>query len=156
MKQFHKAYFDSPIGIVELSCDGETIVALTVADENHSEKDLQCGCTICQKATQQLHEYFLGIRTNFDFPIKLDGSKLQTNVWNNLKKIPYGKTMSYSEVASAIDCKSIRAVATAVGKNPVPIIVPCHRVIRKSGKIGKFSLVGPDVKDFLLKLEQKQ
>ena len=154
MKQFHKMYFKSKIGALELICDGEMILALSVADDKSIGKNSESSCMLCQKAFQQLQEYFAGSRTKFDLPVKLDGSMLQTNVWNCLKQIPYGSTVSYSEIASAADCKSVRAVATAVGKNPIPIIIPCHRVIRKSGAIGNFSLVGPEVKEFLLKLEQ--
>ena len=154
MKQFHKMYFKSKIGTLELTCDGEMILALSVADDKDVDKDPENSCMLCQKAFQQLQEYFAGSRTKFDLPISPIGSRLQTNVWNCLKEIPYGSTISYSEIASAAGCKSVRAVATAVGKNPLPIIIPCHRVIRKSGALGKFSLVGPEVKDFLLKLEQ--
>jgi methylated-DNA-[protein]-cysteine S-methyltransferase len=156
VKLFHNIYFNSKIGMIELTCDGEAITALTITDKKQECKDADNDCTVCPKAIQQLQEYFSGLRTEFDFPVKLNGSVLQTDVWKYLQEIPYGKTVSYSEVASAVNCKSVRAVATIVGKNPVPIIVPCHRVIRKSGVIGKFSLVGPEVKEFLLELEKNQ
>lgn len=154
MKLFHKNYFDSQIGTIEITCDHETIIALTVVEKNNLNQNSENDCTLCQNAALQLKSYFDGFRTEFDLPLKLNGSPMQNNVWNFLKQIPYGKTVSYSEVALAAQCNSIRAVATAIGKNPIPIIIPCHRVIRKSGAIGEFSLGGPQVKEFLLHLEK--
>ena len=154
MKQFHKILFNSQIGKIKLTCDGKNVIALTVVNDDYKDTDIQISCSVCQNAVYQLQEYFSGDRTVFDLPVQLDGPPMYRCVWDYLKTIPYGKTVSYSEAAAAVGCKSVRAVATAIGKNPVPIIVPCHRVIHKDGTMGEFSLVGPAVKEFLLNLEQ--
>ena len=154
MKLFHKILFNSDIGKIELTCDSKNIIELTVVDDNGIHTDSETNCSTCQNAMYQLQQYFNGSRTIFDLPVQLDGAPMHLRVWNYLKTIPYGTTVSYSEVATAVNCKSVRAVATAVAKNPIPIIIPCHRVIHKDGTMGNFSLVGPAVKNFLLNLEQ--
>ncbi len=156
MKQFHEILFDSEIGKIKLTCDEKNVISLTVVSDDYKNTDIGFNCSICKNAVFQLQEYFSGSRTVFDLPIRFAGSPLYMCVWNYLKTIPYGKTVSYSEVAAAVGCKSVRAVATAIGKNPIPIIVPCHRVIHKDGTMGEFSLVGPAVKRFLLNLEQRK
>lgn len=155
MKQFHEILFDSKIGKLILLCNGKNIISLIAAEDECRNPNVKIDCSICENAVYQLQEYFNGNRTVFNLPVLLDGSPMYTRVWNYLQTIPYGTTLSYSEVATAVGCKSVRAVATAIGKNPIPIIVPCHRVIRKDGTLGEFSLVGPTVKKFLLNLEQK-
>lgn len=104
---------------------------------------------------QQLFEYFNGSRTTFTFSIDVNGTLFRQKVWNALKSIPYGKTKSYGEIAAEIGQPgSYRAVGTAIGKNPLLIVVPCHRVIHKNGKLagyrGKL-----DMKEKLLKLEMR-
>lgn len=152
MEQFHKNAFSTQIGLMQLSCQNDAVVALNVVTAPDNQNS-DSSCLLCVNAKQQLQEYLNGHRQAFDIPVQLHGSKLQLAVWQYLQSIPFGATVSYSDVANAVGCKSVRAVATAVGQNPVPIIIPCHRVIRKSGAIGKFSLVGPEVKKFLLQLE---
>lgn len=103
---------------------------------------------------QQLFEYFSGSRTTFTFSIDVNGTLFQQKVWNALKSIPYGKTKSYGEIAAEIGQPgSYRAVGTAIGKNPMLIVIPCHRVIHKNGKLagyrGKL-----EMKEKLLKLEK--
>lgn len=160
MKQFHSIKFLSPIGIIELTCRGDSIIRLT-AEPVHQNKDtvdlksVKTVCPVCDLAVSQINEYFNGSRTSFDIPVQLNGTDLQLKVWNALMQIPYGKTVAYSDIAKAVGCKSVRAVATAIGKNPIPVIIPCHRVIRKNGVIGKFSLIGPEIKKFLLETENK-
>lgn len=105
---------------------------------------------------QQLLEYFNGSRTAFTFSIDVNGTLFQQKVWNALKRIPYGKTKSYGEIAAEIGQPgSYRSVGTAIGKNPLLIVVPCHRVIHKNGKLagyrGKL-----DMKETLLQLEKIQ
>ena len=154
MKQFHERILNSKIGRIKLTCDEKNIIALDVVADDYKSIDPGLNCSVCQNAVDQLQEYFSGNRTCFDLPTQIESSTMHINVWNYLKTIPYGRTVSYSEVAAAIGCKSVRAVATAIGKNPIPIIMPCHRVIHKDGTMGQFSLVGPEVKRFLLHLEQ--
>lgn len=160
VKQFHnenklyKTFEKSPIGIIKIVCDDHYVISLEIVDQFSAQCKQKIQNKLCLLTARQLREYFGGTRDKFDLPVKLSGSKLQTSVWNYLTTIPYGSMVSYSQVAESIGCKSIRAAATAVGQNPVPIIVPCHRVVRKDGTIGEFSLVGPELKTYLLKLEK--
>lgn len=103
--------------------------------------------------TKQLDAYFAGKLKKFDLPIKLTGTAFQKSVWRALTQIPYGQTRSYGEIAKMIKKpRAVRAVGSAVGKNPVGIILPCHRVIRSDGQIGEFAW-GVKIKKQLLKLE---
>ncbi len=108
-----------------------------------------------KEAVRQLELYFEGKLRRFSLPLILKGTGFQLKVWNALAKIPYGQTMSYKDVAEKIGSpKAARAVGGAVGKNPIPIIIPCHRVIASDGKLGGFG-GGLDVKKKLLDLERK-
>lgn len=106
------------------------------------------------EAMVQLEEYFLGKRKRFSVPVDLtSATNFQKSVWNMLCKIPYGKTISYKEIARRIGKpKAVRAVGNACAQNPVPVLIPCHRVIRSNGKLGGFS-AGLDVKRRLLEIE---
>jgi O-6-methylguanine DNA methyltransferase len=106
-----------------------------------------------KKAMKQLNEYFAGKRTAFDLPYKLGGTAFQNKVWNALANIPYGKTITYKSQAEAIaKPKAMRAVGGTNGRNPICIILPCHRVIGSSGKLTGYG-GGLDKKEFLLRLE---
>lgn len=95
------------------------------------------------EATQQLEEYFAGIRKTFTVPLDLQGTDFQIKVWKSLSQIPYGKTRSYQDIARKIkNPKAVRAVGTANAKNPLCIIIPCHRVIASSGKLSGYSGTG--------------
>lgn len=108
---------------------------------------------ILSQACQQLEEYFSGQRTRFTVPLDLQGTPFQLKVWQALQKIPYGKTVSYADIAKQIgNPKAVRAVGGANGKNPVCIIVPCHRVIAADGSIGGYS-GGLTMKRKLLEIE---
>jgi methylated-DNA-[protein]-cysteine S-methyltransferase len=101
----------------------------------------------------QLEEYFNRERKIFDIPLDLYGTGFQLNVWKELQKIPYGKVTSYKEIADKVGGKTyVRAVGRANGQNPVPIIIPCHRIIESDGKIGGYS-GGVEIKEKLLELE---
>lgn len=104
---------------------------------------------------QALDDYFKGNhQKNFDLPIELHGTPFQKKVWNELLNIEYGSTKSYKDIAAAIAApKAVRAIGTAIGQNPVPIIIPCHRVINTNGKLGGFT-GGLDKKIKLLELEK--
>jgi len=104
---------------------------------------------------KQLDEYFSGKLTDFDLSLKPRGTKFQLQVWQALLKIPYGETVSYRAIAENIDQpKAVRAVGNANGRNPIPIIIPCHRVIGKDGSLTGFG-GGLPVKSFLLDLENR-
>lgn len=110
---------------------------------------------ILNKASEQLREYFAGKRKKFELPIEMRGTPFQKKVWRELQKIPYGKTLSYFDLASRTGSpKACRAVGSANGRNLISIVVPCHRVIGKNGALSGFA-AGPEVKRFLLKLEGK-
>lgn len=103
---------------------------------------------------QQLKAYFSGQLKQFDLPIQLFGTEFQKAVWHQLTEIPYSQTTTYGAIGKRLNQKGARAIGTAVGKNPLPIIVPCHRVLPQSGQIGNFSLSGGSAsKAFLLELE---
>ena len=103
----------------------------------------------------ELREYFDGKRREFDLPLAPEGTDFQKRVWEELCKIPYGETRSYGEIAAALgNTRAARAVGLANNKNPIPIIVPCHRVIGADGALVGYA-GGVEAKDFLLKLEKK-
>ena len=105
---------------------------------------------ILQRAAAQLAEYFAGKRTSFDLPLAMDGTEFERSVWNLLRDIPYGATTSYGDLARRLGApKDARAVGAANGKNPIPIIVPCHRVIGANGDLTGFG-GGLDTKRWLL------
>jgi methylated-DNA-[protein]-cysteine S-methyltransferase len=104
---------------------------------------------------RQFDEYFAGERSAFDIKVDAMGTPFQKRVWHELSKITYGETRSYQQIADAIDApKAVRAVATAVGRNPLSIIVPCHRVVASNGKLTGYS-GGIKCKEMLLSLEHE-
>ncbi len=106
------------------------------------------------EAAAQLKDYFSGRRTNFDLPLHPIGSAFQQKVWQQLLTIPYGKTTTYGALCAKLNSKAYQALGNAVGANPLPILIPCHRVLPVNGKIGNFSLCGgSEAKAFLLDLE---
>src|SRR5688572_27196955 len=129
-----QAYIQSPVGITLIEGDEHGVAKILVYD-----KEIAPSKTIpkaLQPAVKQLKEYFDGKRTEFDFPINPAGSDFQKRVWDSLLEIPFGKTMTYMEQAKKLgDVKAIRAVASANGKNPLWIVVPCHRVIGTNGSL---------------------
>ena len=134
MEELQKAYFETPLGTAKIVGNGSSIVSLVVLDDKIEEtKELP---DYLLNVVKQMNEYFKGSRKVFDFPIVLLGTEFQVKVWNELCEIPYGKTISYAEQSKKMgDPKSIRAVAAANGKNPLWIVVPCHRVIGSNGSL---------------------
>jgi len=105
-------------------------------------------------ALDQLHEYLTGSRRTFDLPLDLRGTEFQRDVWNAIATIPYGLTVSYGEIAGQVGRpRAVRAVGQAVGANPVPIVIPCHRVIGRDGHLVGFG-GGLPLKERLLSLER--
>jgi methylated-DNA-[protein]-cysteine S-methyltransferase len=105
---------------------------------------------------RQLQEYFAGSRSDFDLPLAPQGTSFQIKVWDALQKIPYGETISYAELAQRIGRpKAVRAVGAANGANPIPILIPCHRVIGSNGALVGYG-GGLDIKKHLLALEKEQ
>lgn len=148
----------SPIGSIYLVADEIHLQAITFAcNWEHVHKkmgDIECKSnTIIDQAELQLREYFAQERTAFDLPISFHGTVFQKKSWQALLTIPYGETCSYAEQAQLIGkAKAVRAVGRANGQNAIPIVVPCHRVIAKSGKLTGFA-GGLGIKKYLLELE---
>ena len=140
----------------------ENISLYLIATETHliniqftqPQKALLQTTELLSMATIQLDEYFQGKRTVFSLPFKLTGTPFQLAVWKELQNIPYGQTTSYKEIAQKINKpKAYRAVGMANNKNPLPIIIPCHRVIGSNGKLIGYA-GGLKLKNYLLELEQ--
>ncbi|HCY83780.1 MAG TPA: cysteine methyltransferase [Desulfobacteraceae bacterium] len=149
-------YTDSPIG--KLLLFGSVRLEGLMFPKGKTRKDPDPAWTHDPEGffdvRQQLGEYFSGSRTRFDLDLTLSGTDFQKQVWEKLRHIPYGQTISYGELAKRVgNPKASRAVGLANGKNPIPIIIPCHRVIGKNGKLTGFG-GGLDVKAYLLELEQ--
>lgn len=138
----------SPLGDLTLFEEENAIVALEWgAAAGGAETPL------LKKAVDQLEAYFMGERKSFDLPLDPFGTAFQKKLWKALSDIPYGQTLSYGEMAHKID-SGPRAIGGACGKNPIPIIIPCHRVLAAGGKMGGYSGLGElDTKQFLLTLE---
>lgn len=151
-------YHDTPIGPLLLAGDGDALTLLGFPSGNMArrhEKDWVEDKKPFKEVICQLNEYFKGDRQDFDLPLAPMGTNFQQSVWQALTEIPYGETWSYGELAKHIGRpKASRAVGAANGVNPIPIIVPCHRVIGSSGKLTGFG-GGIETKAYLLDLESK-
>lgn len=148
------AFYKTKIGKLKVCYTDEalTYVKFAKSDDNIRKSERS---ELSDKAIEQINEYLEGKRQKFDLPILLQGTDFQKKVWRELQKIPYGKTKSYKEIAQAIkNPKAVRAVGMANNKNPITIIVPCHRVIGSNGDLVGYA-GGLDVKKTLLQLEQK-
>lgn len=143
-------YFSSPVGLLLIEADAAAIVSVSFQEKK--EKQVQ-SCSMIEKCIQEFEEYFSGKRRTFDVPLAPSGTPFQQAVWNELLKIPFAKTISYSQLARKLgDEKKIRAAGTANGKNPIPIIIPCHRVIGSDGSLVGYG-GGLWKKKWLLELE---
>ena len=148
-----KFYYKSPIGILKIELENNVVLGLKVV--NTCEK-LSERVGYFAEVAKQLDEYFTGKRTKFELNISPSGTEFQKKVWAELLKISYGKTKSYQEIAEAIgNTNAQRAVGSACNKNPILLIIPCHRVISKTGKLTGFAC-GIDRKEQLLNLEANQ
>ena len=132
----HITYTKTPLGVARITADDRAIHEIFVSDEEVLVKDSEEIPSVLKKCVQQLDEYFKGKRTSFDIPLAPHGTNFQQKVWKELCNIPFGKTCSYLELSKELgDTKAIRAVAAANGKNPLWIVVPCHRVIGSDGSL---------------------
>jgi methylated-DNA-[protein]-cysteine S-methyltransferase len=149
-------YLNTPIGDLLLAGDEEAL-SLIGFPEGSMRRDPQPAWIYNEKpfanARRQLLEYFEGERKSFDLPIRMSGTEFQVRVLEELQQIPYGETLSYRDIAERIgNPKAVRAVGAANGRNPIPIVIPCHRVIGSSGDLTGFG-GGLDTKEALLRLE---
>ena len=148
---------DSPIGLLTLAGQGDCLTNLVMEDTAHPPSDRSRwvkDAAAFPDAVAQLHDYFAGERTGFEVALCPDGTSFQQRVWDALGAIPYGETRSYGEIARHIGHpRAARAVGLANARNPVPIIVPCHRVIGANGALTGYA-GGLQAKCALLDLEQ--
>ena len=155
MSKTNFAYYQSPIGMIELSEVNKSIDYITFIDSEKT-KPTSNNSPILKKAVKQLDEYFAGKRLNFELPLSPKGTAFQKSVWKVLQGIPHGKTVSYLDIAKQLgDVKAVRAVGMANGKNPIAIVIPCHRVIGANGKLTGYA-GGLERKQWLLELESKK
>lgn len=126
-------YFQTPLGIAKIIGDENGISKISIVDEGEISKTIPF---VLQEAVLQIQDYFEEKRTEFDFKMNPKGSEFQQKVWQALLEIPFGKTCSYMDLSKKLgDVKAIRAVASANGKNPLWIVIPCHRVIGTDGSL---------------------
>ncbi|MGX7150552.1 methylated-DNA--[protein]-cysteine S-methyltransferase [Enterococcus ureasiticus] len=143
-----------PFGSIWLDADDEGLSALSFFEIAHHKTN-----HFTELAAKELTEYFAGKRTHFTVPLSIhSGTEFQRKVWHALSQIPFGETRSYLDIAQTVDSpKAVRAIGQANSKNPIPIIVPCHRVIGKNGKLtgylGSSEHDGLSIKTFLLQVE---
>jgi methylated-DNA-[protein]-cysteine S-methyltransferase len=158
MQVLYYDYVDSPIGSLLLAGDGEFLIELGFpggkAARRH-QPDWTRNSEPFDECKRQLREYFAGELREFSIPLAPEGTEFQLQVWNALRSIPYGETVSYGELAEQIGRPAAsRAVGAANGRNPIPVIIPCHRVIGSSGQLVGFG-GGIATKKHLLALERE-
>ncbi len=149
------AYYDSPLGPITLTFDGEALVGLRFGmHDDDCVSPLSTFHSPLSTCIRWLDQYFSGRRPDFTPPLALCGTDFQKRVWQALLEIPYGETTTYGELARRIGCRSAQAVGQAVGKNPIAIIVPCHRVIGGDGSLTGYAY-DLERKEYLLQLERQ-
>lgn len=137
----------SPVGTLTLTEEDGAIVSISWGGEAGGN-----GSPLLAEAARQLDAYFAGDLAEFDLPLRPAGSAFEQRVWAAMRRIPYGKTQCYGELAASVG-SAARAVGGACGKNPIPIVIPCHRVLAKAGLGGYSGRGGPATKQTLLSLE---
>jgi methylated-DNA-[protein]-cysteine S-methyltransferase len=146
---------DSPLGPLQLLSDSGQLWAIHFPDQHNGAADT-LDDPVLQRARRQLQQYFAGSRRQFELPLAARGTAFQRQVWRALQHIPYGELRSYRDIALALGRPTAsRAVGAANGRNPLPIVVPCHRVIGSNGQLTGYA-GGLDLKHFLLDLEGAQ
>lgn len=163
MTKYYFSFWKSPIGKLFLFADEKNLKALVFADDKDQSQIEECikNCqpihkknSVINLAIKELSAYFKGQLTQFKVPVSPEGTDFQKKAWNALQRIPYGKVISYSEQAIRLKKPAaMRAVGQANGRNPIPIIIPCHRVIAKDKTIGGYS-GGLVIKEKLLAIEK--
>jgi methylated-DNA-[protein]-cysteine S-methyltransferase len=142
-------YYHSPIGWLEVTSRNERLISMSFVDERAENVETP----LIARTLAELDEYFHRGRKTFSAPLEPEGTEFQRKVWAELLTIPCGKTLTYTDVAQRLgDLKAIRAVGTAIGQNPLPIIIPCHRVIGRDGDLTGY-MGGLERKKWLLQHE---
>lgn len=146
----YQSYLETPIGFMRILSNGNQLINLSFQETDGPEDPDQ----ITEWTKTQISEYFTGTRTFFNIPLLLEGSEFESCVWNALQQIPYGTTISYKSLAKQIDRPNgMQAVGSANGRNPLAVIVPCHRVIGHNGDLKGYA-GGIERKKWLLKHEK--
>jgi methylated-DNA-[protein]-cysteine S-methyltransferase len=155
MSVSYRARLESPIGTIEVTVnEAAAVVSAIFIDEPTREAGE--GSTACARALQQLEEYFGGVRRRFELALEPEGTEFEHKVWNEVRRIPFGATDTYGEIAKRLgDPDAARAVGVANAHNPIAIIVPCHRVIGAHGDLTGYA-GGLDRKKWLLDMESGQ
>ena len=145
--------FSSPVGLLRLEGTKTYLTSLTICREQATRPGGGASCPLLDRAAGELEEYFFGARRVFDIPLAPAGTAFQKRVWATVGRIPYGRTLTYGQVAAALGApKACRAVGMAAGCNPILILVPCHRVIGADGSLTGYA-GGLEMKRVLLALE---
>lgn len=140
-----EAFVETPVGRIKITADDDVILSIDFTDDAPAAG----GNALCERAAEELREYFSGKRKTFDLPLKKAPSAFVQRVYDEAMKIPFGETASYGELARAAGSPgAARAVGSALSKNPHIIVVPCHRVIRQNGEPGRYT--GGDEKKIAL------
>lgn len=147
-------FYNTEFGKIEINTNEEFLSAINFSCINKKSDFIEKETTLIKEICNQLHDYFIGKLKTFNLPILYEGTDFQKSVWKELQTIPYGETWSYKQLAINIEKeKAYRAVGMANNKNPIPIIIPCHRIIGSTGKLVGYS-GGLKIKQFLLDLEK--
>ena len=155
----YTATYNSPLGPIVIESNGETLTGLRFGEE---KTQAACSLPIFDEVQRWLDDYFagkqtenavMGGKTDGRIAVRPKGTAFQQRIWQALLTIPYGKTVSYGELARMVGCKSAQAVGQAVGANPIALFIPCHRVIAAHGKLGGYAY-GQEIKKRLLNIEQ--
>lgn len=147
--------YKSPIGILKIFSNGQAICYLGISEPKFTTKIIvDDDIPIFVAARRWLDTYFSGQKPEFTLPAEPKGTEFQKKVWSELLRIDFGQTATYGEIAKRIGCKSAQAIGQAVAKNPVLIIIPCHRIVASDGKTGGFS-AGIERKIWLINNEKQ-
>lgn len=155
-----QTHVETPIGPLLVAASAAGLVAIEFQETHHPVPRRGAAWVagdhpLLERSSRQLEEYFSGARRSFDLPLAPDGTAFQRQVWQSLAAIPYGETISYAELAARVGRpRASRAVGAANGRNPLPIVLPCHRVIGADGSLTGFG-GGLPTKRFLLDLERR-
>ena len=158
----YTATYTSPLGPIVIESDGQAITSLRFSNEQACDtstaqekapKETATTIPIIAETIQWLDDYFAGKRPCNVPRLNPQGTAFQKRVWTALLTIPYGETLSYGEIAQMVECRSAQAVGQAVGRNPIALIIPCHRLIAANGQLGGYAY-GTEIKKRLLEQEQ--
>ncbi|WKY47189.1 methylated-DNA--[protein]-cysteine S-methyltransferase [Eubacteriaceae bacterium ES3] len=148
-------YLDKRLYRIKIVEESGELIKITFNEEQLMIDEILNSTPLIEKTIRQLKEYFAGERREFSLPMRMNGTDFQMKVWDGLRQIPYGRKVSYKELAELIGHpRAYRAVGTANHYNQLPIIIPCHRVIKSSGQLGGYS-GGEFIKESLLYLEKR-